>query len=195
MSASADARIACPGCGALGPDVDGPTHRYIGASPGCWALYGEVLARAYGDVRYASGQAVVDAYAAQHPGTPSPQSIQSVAVHLIRLRLQLERGIDSADAVRAIQQATANKQHFTWLDPPPSPCEDGLRPSGRGRPRHYKRRRPPVQKSHEHLRTKRGQPANAGPPAVPCNLPSRQLRSGGSGSPSGTNWSATPLLQ
>jgi hypothetical protein len=29
----------CPGCGALFPDFEGPTHRYIGASAGCWALF------------------------------------------------------------------------------------------------------------------------------------------------------------
>ena len=66
-------RIACTGCGALVPDTPGPTHRYIGASPQCWALFGEVLAREYSDFRYASvHQLTVDSYAAQHPGTPSP---------------------------------------------------------------------------------------------------------------------------
>jgi hypothetical protein len=28
----------CPGCGALFPPFEEPTHRYIGASAGCWAL-------------------------------------------------------------------------------------------------------------------------------------------------------------
>jgi hypothetical protein len=31
---------------------------------------------------------VVDTYAVQHPGVPSPQAIQSVAIHLIRLHAQ-----------------------------------------------------------------------------------------------------------
>ena len=30
---------SCPGCGALFPPQDGPTHRYIGASAACWALF------------------------------------------------------------------------------------------------------------------------------------------------------------
>jgi pimeloyl-ACP methyl ester carboxylesterase len=27
---------ACPGCGALVPDIDGPVHTYVPSSPGCW---------------------------------------------------------------------------------------------------------------------------------------------------------------
>lgn len=39
---------ACVGCGGLFPEMDGPTHRYMESSPGCWAAYGEVLARERG---------------------------------------------------------------------------------------------------------------------------------------------------
>ena len=28
----------CPGCGVLFPHFEGPTHAYVGASAGCWAL-------------------------------------------------------------------------------------------------------------------------------------------------------------
>ena len=31
--------FACPGCGALFPPYDGPAHKYLGASAGCWALF------------------------------------------------------------------------------------------------------------------------------------------------------------
>ena len=41
--------VACIGCGGLVRAIDGPTHRYMESSPGCWPLYGEVLAREYGD--------------------------------------------------------------------------------------------------------------------------------------------------
>ena len=89
-------RIACPGCGALVPDTPGPTHRYIGAPGAVLGALREVLAREYSDFRYASvHQLTVDSYAAQHPGEPSRQSIQSVAVHLISLHLMLERGYGS----------------------------------------------------------------------------------------------------
>ena len=111
----------CFGCGARVPDEEGPTHRYLGASPGCWRLYGEVLGREYADYgRFAPvHRLTVDAYAAQHPGTPSPQSIGSVAAHLIRLHLQLERGLpyDRAnDAMLGI--SSRSKEDFVWLDPP-----------------------------------------------------------------------------
>ena len=44
----------------------------------------------------AAHQLTVDAYAIQHPGKPSAQSIQSVCVHLISLYASLEREIGSA---------------------------------------------------------------------------------------------------
>ena len=37
----------CVGCGAVVPDIDGSTHPYIGASAGCWEIYGQVLAKEY----------------------------------------------------------------------------------------------------------------------------------------------------
>ena len=80
--------------------VDGPTHRYIGASAGCWALYGEVLAREYGDyaLYVPVHRLTVDAYAAQHPGEASRRAVQSVAVHLIRLHFRLERDLPHTQA-------------------------------------------------------------------------------------------------
>jgi len=57
---------------------------------------------------------------AQHPGTPSRQSIQSVAVHLISLYLVLERGVEAGKATQAIRSAVAQKDRHVWLDPPAS---------------------------------------------------------------------------
>jgi hypothetical protein len=51
--------IPCYGCGALAPNEDGPAHRYIGASPGCWAVYGEVLARASADPAWGDDQLLI----------------------------------------------------------------------------------------------------------------------------------------
>jgi len=101
------------------PDSDGPTHAYIGASPGCWGIFGEVTAREYGDYRYASAHRfTVDAYAAQHPGVPERRSIQSVAVHLISLHLTLEKGMTSDQTMKAMQRAADRSAAFVWLDPP-----------------------------------------------------------------------------
>ena len=44
MTSLAPSKSVCPGCGLELEVVDGPTHDYIGASPACWALYGQVLA-------------------------------------------------------------------------------------------------------------------------------------------------------
>lgn len=111
----------CLGCGADFPDSEGPVHRYMESSPACWAVYGEVLAREYSDPVFRSVYRFsVDAYAVQHPGHPSSQSIQSVAVHLIRLCLLLERGLDMARANDAIKAATESDTNYAWLEPPPS---------------------------------------------------------------------------
>jgi hypothetical protein len=119
-----DLRAPCPGCGAVLPPMDGPIHRYIGASPACWAIYSGLLNG--GEPPMAPtpfGALLVDAYAAQHPGTPSAQAIQSVAVHLLTLYGVLERGVPLADALWLRQRALrgsleARRQRFSWLTPP-----------------------------------------------------------------------------
>lgn len=98
------------------PDIDGPTHAYIGASPGCWQIYGEVLAREYGAGVAAMNRMTVDAYCVQHPGLPERRQRQSVAVHLMRLCLMLERGVSNERAARII--TTFTRKEYPWLEPP-----------------------------------------------------------------------------
>jgi hypothetical protein len=115
--------VRCPGCGSLFPDIEGPAHRYMESSPGCWAAYGEVLAREYGNPAL-FGQVhrlTVDAYAVQHPGQPSPQSIQSVALHLISLCLILEYGATPQTATAALQEGARARGRYLWLPPPACP--------------------------------------------------------------------------
>jgi hypothetical protein len=101
------------------PDIQGPVHEYITSSSGCWAIFGEVLAREYSDYRYGRNHRLtVDAYAVQHPGQPSPKSIQSVIVHLAGLYLVLEREMPLAKSTTFMQQLTMHKSMFTWLEPP-----------------------------------------------------------------------------
>lgn len=89
------------------------------SAPGCWSLYGEVLVREYTDATYAAHHRLtVDAYAIQHPGQRSPQSIQSVAVHLVSLCLIFELGVAPARATLAIQRVSKAKSQFVWLSPP-----------------------------------------------------------------------------
>jgi len=102
-------------------DVDGPTHEYMESIPGCWAAFGRVLAREYEDQRYfAVHRLTVDAYAVQHPGVPSRQSIQSVGVHLVRICLFLERGLAPDMANDAMLAAAKHKAQYHWLEPPTS---------------------------------------------------------------------------
>jgi hypothetical protein len=97
-------------------------HAYIGASPPCWAIFTEVIAREYSDIRYGGvHQLTVDAFAVQHPGRPERRAIQSVAVHLIGLRAAFESRADvgfGGEASAALKRAVAHKERFIWLAPP-----------------------------------------------------------------------------
>jgi hypothetical protein len=109
---------ACPGCGVELPVHEGPVHRYMASSPACWAKYGELLTREYSDPAYfRAHRLTVDSYAVQHPGQPSPQSIQSVAVHLMALHVILELGFDD-DRARTLLRTAADHGRFVWLEPP-----------------------------------------------------------------------------
>ena len=112
---------SCVGCGGPFPAADGPTHRYMESSPGCWACFGNVLAREYSDLQYgAVHRLTVDTYAVQHPGQPSQQTIRSVALHAISLCAIFEEGLELHQATKAIQQAAKNNDRFEWLTPPTS---------------------------------------------------------------------------
>jgi hypothetical protein len=108
----------CPGCGLVLPERAGPAHAYIGASPECWALYGELLAREYSDRDYARvHQLTVDTYAVQHPGVPERRAIQSVGLHLVTLCLVLEDGADPREGPN-VHARLARRAPFDWLEPP-----------------------------------------------------------------------------
>lgn len=118
-----DFQKPCFSCGALVPGSDGPTHPYIESSPGCWNVYGQVLAQEYlpgyrdPDIH----QIIVDAYACQHPGKPGRRAVQSVNSHLIGLYLVFEKGLAGRQATAAIKRVVEDTQlvaGFAWLDPP-----------------------------------------------------------------------------
>jgi hypothetical protein len=77
--------IKCYGCCTLVEDTNGATHEYIGAVAGCWAVFGEILAKEFNNPSYfyPAHRFTVDTYAVQHPGVPNRKSIQSVNVHLV----------------------------------------------------------------------------------------------------------------
>lgn len=110
----------CPGCGIRVPaPADGPTHAYIESSPGCWALFNELLAREFGDPSYGRvHRHTVDVYAVQHPGRNDRRQRQSVALHLIGLAHWLEHGLEQ-DRLNAVTQRLASEDRdWPWLEPP-----------------------------------------------------------------------------
>jgi hypothetical protein len=110
----------CPGCGAIAPIVpDGPVHPSLGASAGCWALYGALLSREFGAFDAEAHRLSVDTYAAQHPGGPTPRGIQSTCTHLVALCLTLEHGW-ATDQIRPVMRDLARGRIFepVWLSPP-----------------------------------------------------------------------------
>lgn len=115
----------CPGCGVALPKEIGPIHRYIGASAGCWAIFSALNNAGEPPLALApTNVLLIDAYAVQHPGQPSPQAVQSVAVHLLALYgvLVKDMGVDQAVRVKqhALRPGKSGKQgRFTWLAPPP----------------------------------------------------------------------------
>lgn len=105
---------SCVGCGAGFPRIDGPIHRYMTSAPGCWERYGELLGvLAVQPTLTAVRVMCVDAYAAQHPGTPNPQAIQSVAIHLVNMYGYLVRG-----RAPGPPRVVGHKGAFPWLSPP-----------------------------------------------------------------------------
>ncbi|MEO7295430.1 MAG: DUF5946 family protein, partial [Candidatus Limnocylindria bacterium] len=112
---------ACPGCGAFFPSLpDGAMHPYIGASAGCWAAFGELLAREFQDPAYYGWihRHTVDVYMVQHPGVNGRSQRQSVAVHLIGLCHWLEHGLGMTRLNPITQRLASEVREWPWLTPP-----------------------------------------------------------------------------
>lgn len=60
----------CAGCGAVFPDMQGPTHAYMQSSPACFAAFTKLLAAEYSSAALRSvHRLTVDTWAVQHPGS------------------------------------------------------------------------------------------------------------------------------
>lgn len=114
----------CPDCRAMLPPSNGAGHRYVGASPACWDIFA-ALSNA-GEPPLAPhpiNALLLDAYMVQHPGVPSPQSIQSVAVHLLALYGVLVQDVDPGHVLQIRLQAVSERHgpkhgRFSWLTSP-----------------------------------------------------------------------------
>ncbi|TAH48627.1 MAG: hypothetical protein EYC68_20175 [Chloroflexota bacterium] len=107
-------------CGLELPRADTllPTHAYIGATAGCWALYNELHAKQYTGFGALTPIRVIDAYAVQHHGKTERRAIQSVNAHLVALYLQLEKGYKGEQVNVALQRVLKFADEFVWLEPP-----------------------------------------------------------------------------
>lgn len=110
---------ACPGCGAVLPDAGSPRPSPVAASPACWAAYGDLVAREYGEWANPPVHRLTAAtYAAQHPGERTDKGVLALAVHLVALHFMVERGVEAARVPREIGRAVADPSEFRWLQPP-----------------------------------------------------------------------------
>ena len=111
----------CVWCGLETKKSDGAVHPYLESSPGCWAKYGELLAREYENFEYMQVHSLtVDAYALQHPGRQSPQTTQSVNIHLASLYSYFFLGFPLSKLADVKTSLSKNKKRFEWLAPPKS---------------------------------------------------------------------------
>lgn len=114
------AKNHCPGCGALLEETEGPVHRYMDATPACFALFNQILETEYSDRAFLlTHRLTVDTYAVQHPGgTNSKQQRQSVGLHLARLGLQIERPIPPKETNDVMLGLGKYKQTLKFIEPP-----------------------------------------------------------------------------
>ena len=116
MAEPGSTTVVCVGCGGRVPDIDGPVHRYMTASPGCWQAYTELMAGGLPPIPESA--LAVDAYAITHPGVPGPQSTPSVWIHLVTLCCTLERGWPVERSVFLRKLAADGFERWPWLDRP-----------------------------------------------------------------------------
>lgn len=115
--------IPCFACGAKSLNIEGEVHEYMLASPGCWEMFNEVLAREYSDLRYwRAHHFTVDAYACQHVGKKEDRrALNSVNIHLVSLHGIFKKGLSQSEAPKLkekFSQFHKGKNTLEWLEPP-----------------------------------------------------------------------------
>jgi len=94
------------------------------SSPGCWKLYGEILAKDYSPEYFEelTHRIAVDAYAVTHPGDrENRKAIRSVNIHLISLYCIFEKGLGGKillDIIKKAAEDSSIDKHYIWLAPP-----------------------------------------------------------------------------
>jgi Family of unknown function (DUF5946) len=115
--------VRCFGCGGLAPDIRGPVHGYMLATPGCWSLYTGLedwKIRLPGPRGVDIIQRTVDSYAVQHATNTCRRNTQSVAVHLMSLCAAIEHGVPGS-RLRLLLGAWARRPGgYPLLEPRPA---------------------------------------------------------------------------
>lgn len=108
----------CPGCG-FGGESDGPAHAYMSFSAACWARYGEILAREFGQRNYWPAHRVLtDACCGQHSVGGDRRARQSLHIHLAALMLHFDDDATDKTIVKFLRDASKLKT-FSPLSIPP----------------------------------------------------------------------------
>lgn len=117
--------ISCFACGSNAFNIEGKSHPYMLASPGCWTMFGDIMNQEFSDLRYWKGhQFTVDAYAISHVGNKADQrAINSVHIHLAALYGVFEQGLAMTEVSKLRGRFSTyykGKAVLEWLEPPPS---------------------------------------------------------------------------
>ena len=110
----------CCGCGANLATITGPTHPYMLSSPACFTHFNTILAVEYStpDLMRVH-RLTVDTWAVQHPGDETDRrAVQSVAVHLGRLMVQLDRTLTPEKTNAIILRLLKQKTDFPKFEAP-----------------------------------------------------------------------------
>ena len=104
--------MLCVGCGAEVADVEYPVHSDMRTSPGCWALFCDVLGREFSDRAYwPVHQLTVNAYALQHAAS-------NPALHLLALCLRFEHGLSDEQILPVMRRVAKDKNALPSVETP-----------------------------------------------------------------------------
>lgn len=99
--------------------LDGPTHRYMTATPACYKHFTDILAAEYSNALLTPAHRMtVDTYGVQHPGGDQRRQIQSVGLHLARLCMQLDTPMPPRETNDVMLGFSARKSTLIQLEPP-----------------------------------------------------------------------------
>ncbi|MGH1411902.1 MAG: DUF5946 family protein [Pelagimonas sp.] len=115
-------KSACVGCGAVLPDMDGPTHSYMLSSSACFHAFTTILALEYSDTALLpTHRLTVDCFAVQHGGVDQHRAqVNSTRLHLARLYLQLGRQMQPKETNDVMLGLGRFKHSLRCLEPPSS---------------------------------------------------------------------------